>query len=87
MQCPSCKADRTYVTTTVNYTVNQILRYRKCNGCTHRFSTMEVMTDMLPRPAGAHAFDSHALPKLKPSLPKKDIALIEKIKADIQRKE
>jgi hypothetical protein len=48
---------------------------------------MEVLTDVLPKPTGAHALDSHALPKLKPALPKKDIALIEKIKADIQRKE
>lgn len=87
MQCPSCKTNRTYVTTTVNYTANQILRYRKCNECTHRFSTMEVLTDALPRPAGAQALDSHALPKLKPALTKQDRALIEKIKADVQRKE
>lgn len=87
MQCPKCKANRTYVTTTINYTATQVLRYRKCHGCTHKFSTMEVMTDMLPRPAGAHAFDSHALPKLKPALTRQDRALIEKIKADIQRKE
>ena len=87
MQCPKCKANRTYVSTTVNYTETQVLRYRKCHGCTHRFSTMEVLTDVLPRPTGTRALDSHALPKLKPALTRQDRALIEKIKADIQRKE
>lgn len=87
MQCPKCKTNRTYVTTTVNYTEAQILRYRKCHGCTHRFSTMEILTDALPKPVGGNALDSHALPKLKPTLTRQDHALIEKIKADIQRKE
>jgi len=79
MQCPHCNKGRTYVTTTVQHASGGVLRYRKCYECTESFSTMETIYKDEPRPV-------RGLPKPKPSLPKQDIKLINKIKTEVRRK-
>lgn len=79
MQCPHCNKGKTYVTTTVQHASGGVLRYRKCPECTESFSTMENVYKDEPKPI-------RGLPKLKPSLPKQDVKLINKIKTEVRRK-
>lgn len=41
MKCPECKASRIYVVYTRQDTPSTILRYRRCQICSHRWFTLE----------------------------------------------
>lgn len=50
MQCPECKAARTYVSTTKTHETGGVYRYRKCSGCAFTFVSLELLVPEEERP-------------------------------------